>query len=443
MSLPSMSTPTPLILGSVCGPIFGIFDLTKVQRDTSCHLRRLEEVPLGLIQISQVMMIFRPDQLRSHLENRECTNDLCPFAGINVSDVPEVDFICRAWLPNEYGNSGDWSEASISFGGAMVAAEYLRRQCHGASNSFNFAFWSRLTRTWEKLSVDTGQEENMRPDGENCVQVVFDRRDFSPPENILYSVSNCADYGLEEEAIKVQTIYNHALSSLASQAEHLFSVTVFEGPDLFKEAKNLPSYPQLVSFIPIFVGELHHVVVTGDFLRRTIIRKYKKELESESLRPYSNLMLNTLRGENPQKVLEYFPIQQQFEDRAQYPMESIRCGWTFFRDISENSTDYAVSGFPRRFFTLEPGSPGLPPFGNSASGALACAVVQSLLYSCPESERYSFRGETKDGTKPWGERLNRWNYGLEQKRLSIWKDAGGKWVIHGPVRLYGYFGQWH
>lgn len=441
MCLQSTPTPIPLILGSVCGPVFGIFDLTGVQCDGNCHLQRLEEVPLGLIEVSQVLMIFKPDQLREHARNRECTRSTCPFAGIDAHNIPPVDFICRAWFPNKFGESSAWFEASISISGAMVATEYIRRRRQNDFESCELAFWCELTGTWEKLKAKAGEENDTHSSGDTYATVVIDREDFSPPASVTYSSSECADLGLEEEAIKVQQIFNDALSSITTPSNCRFLVAVFSSSDLYTEMQSLPKEPQLVPFIPLFMGELQHIVVTGHFLRRIILRKYRKELQSASLKPYAGLILDILRGENPQRVLEYFPIQQQlFEGRPKYPMEGIHCGWTFFRDISEESATDVVPKFPRRFFTIEPGFPVLPPFGNSASGALACAIVQSFLYSSQVDERYYFRGETNDANRPWGESINRWNYSLEQKRLRIWRNSNGKWVVSGLVRIYGCFG---
>jgi hypothetical protein len=161
----------------------------------------------------------------------------------------------------------------------------------------------------------------------------------------------------------------------------------------------------------------------------------------KSLEPLTTL-LEELRNmpdksEIQERVLEFFGIVKHWKQKEifrDYPLQDSGCGWTFFDDTRPEEL---LSLLPIKFFTIEPGTPIVAPFGNSASGALACAVARSILYPGKEVSIGNYRGKTCDGWKPWGERSYT-NFGaVEEKSLCIGKNKDGLWQIRALVRTHG------
>lgn len=431
MSLLGSSFRIPLKIGAVCGPTFGLFDISGIEYDSDCHVDLLKRIPVGLIGLSQVLVMMHPDQAKKH----RCSDEECAFAHIDSSKIPQVDFICRAWFPNEEYDCAQWKEASISIGGAMVVARHLQIQQGKKDVSWKIAFWCQSTATWEILEVFSEEYEFM------CA--VVHRTDFRPP-NIVYKLASntIASLGLEDKAeIFLQTLKKPSKHT-GNQKKPNFSLTVFA--DRYKNIgarKNLEANPQLIPFLPIFVGELHNVVPVGHFLRNILLGNNRYIMKS--LQPHTDLIEELRhmpnRSEIQEKVLKYFGIVKHWKQKEifqDYPLHDTGCGWTFFSDAPPKEL---LSLFPKKFFTIEPGTPIVPPFGNSASGALASAVARTILYPGEGVEDSNYRGKTYNEEKPWGERFFGNSGSGEEKSLTIWKNEEGLWVIRALVHMVGQY----
>jgi hypothetical protein len=419
----------PLKIGAVCGPIFGVFDMTGIDSNI-CNNHFLQMIPVGLIELSQVLVLMHPDQVKNH----RCSGERCAFSRVDCSRMPNADFICWAWFPNEENEVTDWKEASISIGGAMVAAKHLQSKLNRKNASWNFAFWCETTETWDILEVFIDQDEY-------AYAIVY-RRDFTPPDLVYTLAQNTvASLGLEDEAETFLQILKASFRHLSNIEGPHFALTVFV--DRYKnvnERKNLGANPQFVPFLPIFAGELHNVVPVGNFLRTFLLFDNPS---MKHLKPYMGL-LELLRDmpdryEVQEKVLDYFGLSPHWKRKEifrDYPLQDATCGWTFFGDTPPGEL---LSLLPIKFLSIEPGTPIGPPFGNSASGALTCAVARSILYPGEEPGRTNYRGKTYQGKKPWGERFYGYLGATEGKYLVIQKNENGLWVIKAPVHEVGQF----
>lgn len=419
----------PLKIGAVCGPIFGVFDMSGMGHHV-CHTSFLQTIPVGLIELSQVLIIMLPEQVKSH----QCSDERCAFSNADLTKMPEMDFVCRAWFPNEEYDCTEWKEASISIGGAMVAAKHLQNQQNKKDTSWRIGFWCQPTETWEILEVFFDQD--------GCASAIVHRYDFSPP-NLVYSLAEntIKSLDLEGEAKNFMQTLQVSLGNMSDGSKAQFALAVFV--DRYKsvsERINLGANPQFVPFLPIFAGELHNVVPVGNFLRQILLAD---NYSMKRLKPYIRLleMLRDMPDSNEiqEKILGYFGISKNWKQKEifrDYPMQGTACGWTFFADTPPGEL---LSLFPAKFLSIEPGTPIVPPFGNSASGALTCAVARSMLYPGKDSESSKYRGKTYHEEKPWGERFYAHVGATEEKSLVIWKNDKGLWVIRAPVRKVGQF----
>jgi len=415
-------------LATVAGPIFSLSDISIIGQSDICHVQLIQQYPAGLLAVSQVLVMMHPNQAKRH----QCSNEGCGFFDIDVGKMPEADAICRAWFPNEERESPQWKEASISIGGAMVTAKCLQRLNKERNSSWKIAFWCRATRTWELLEVFL--------EADDYVHLFVHRTDFRPPPEVYESArKSITEYDLEDKA-KVFLEILEAYSTSNEMNPH-FSLALF-----VDRHKELGSHPQFIPFLPIFVGETHNVVPVGQFLRDFLLRKNRDIINS--LKPHTAL-LERLRHmpektEIQEEILGFFGIVRNWQQEDlffDYPLLNAGCGWTFFKDRPDEEI---LSGFPKRFLTVEPGTQGIPPFGNSASGALACAVARSLLYPEIPEGAVHYRGETFNNEKPWGERMPRNRSNGTNRSLVIERSSNGLWSVRARVLSAGrYSASWN
>ena len=422
----------PLTIGTASGPVFGVLDLTELDPKDICHTGLLEMIPAGLIGLSQIIMLIHPDQIKNH----QCLDEKCLLSKTNVAEMPKVDYICRALFPSEELYYWQWKEASISIGGSMLAARYLNELVAGKNRSWAFAFWSHKTDTWETLEVTC--EKN----GLHCA--TLHRKDFRPPDRIYHLArESILTQELEEKAAELLKILQAAFEKPSETNRPDFAITVFiKNPVNVRSSNNLNADIFFVPFLPIFVGELQNVVPVGDFLREFLLQKNRSTITSA--KPHS-LLIEELRhvfnnGDIRQQILNYFSIVdnwKQEEILKDYPLKDSGCGWTFFQDCAPGSP--IQSEFPHDYMTIEPGTPVIPPFGNSASGALACAVARYLLYEDKSKEASKYRGKAHSQTRPWGERFYSSSATSDGKYLSIWKGQDDLWTIMGHTKMFGQY----
>lgn len=421
----------PLVMGTVSGPVFGLFDISDLKEHSFCQIDLLRKVRVGLIKLSQVIVLMRPEQVKKH----QCSRNGCRFSQFDFSSLPEVDYICRAWFPNEDCDYDRWPEASISIGGAMLAAFFLRKKSIESNNPQKFAFWSSSTSTWEVLSADIETGQN--------VYATIHRTNFNPPENIHSLSKNTIPYsGIGQIVNDLSDILNSSSNQPEGFVNDLFTtIVIHERKKKGNVKKILDVDYSLIPFLPLFVGELQNVVLVGDFLRVKLLTKYRSEISS--LEPYSKFLgkLRYIleRKETREKILKHFGVVNSWKQEEilnDYPLKDAKCGWTFFND--EIKPDNRISGFPFQYLTIEPGVTS-PPFGNSASGALACAIAQSIIHpNAPLAEK-KFRGITHNSERPYGERIFASSAPSHGKFLSVQKNANNLWTIHGRIEECGYY----
>jgi hypothetical protein len=434
MEVEGMASPPkiPLTIGTVSGPVFGVFDLTGLDSKYICNFELLELIPTGLIGLSQILMIMHPEQIKNH----QCSDEKCLLSQTTLAKIPKVDYICRAFFPSEELYYRQWKEASISIGGSMLATRYLNKLKAGKDKSWFFAFWNHETRTWESLEVAC--ERN----GLYCA--TLHRKDFRPP-NSIYQLArkSMLTEELEEKATELLKILQAAIEKPNHSKIPSFALTVFvENPGSVQVPNSLNVNINFVPFLPIFVGEIQNVVPVGDFLRNFILQKNRGAIISA--KPYSNLIKDLRHifhhGDIRKHILKYFVILDSWKQEEllkDYPLKDSGCGWTFFKDCDPG--DHFQSSFPHEYLTLEPGAPVIPPFGNSASGALACAVAHNLLYDEESNIAKKYRGKTNSEDKPWGERFYGSSAASDGKYLSIWKGQNDLWTIRAHTRIFGQY----
>lgn len=436
----------PLTIGTVSGPVFGIFDLTELNLQNICNLDLLKMIPTGLIDLSQIIMVMHPDQIKNH----RCLNEKCNFTNVVSEETPDTDYICRAFFPSEGLYYLQWKEASISIGGSMLVARYLNNLKERKNKNWFFAFWSQKTCTWERLEISC--------DGNGLYCAKLHRKNFRPPDNLY----KCAQRSMptkesEEKAAELSTVLQAGIKKPDNMKASGFELAVFaekseraeppdsnnQGSDRLSEVTNISNEQiNLVPFLPIFVGEVQNVVPVGDFLRNFIFLENRSTILST--KPFSNLIENLRhffnRTNARKQIFKYFGIvdnwrqEELFQD---YPLNDSGCGWTFFND--RDPGDPLASIYPQEFLTFEPGTPVIAPFGNSASGALACAIAGNLLYNEKNGIAKKYRGKTNAADKPWGERFYGSSADSDGKYLSIWKGQDGLWTIRAHTRIFGQY----
>jgi hypothetical protein len=422
----------PLTIGTASGPVFGVFDLTGLDSKYICNFELLELIPTGLIGISQILLIMHPEQVKNH----KCSDEKCLLTQATSVKMPKVDYICRAFFPNEELYFRQWKEASISIGGSMLAARYLNKLKARRDKNWSFAFWSHKTHTWEGLEVTCGRN------GIYCA--TLHRKDFKPPNSIYQLARNSMPtQEIEEKSTALLKILQSAIEKPSDTHGPCFALTVFiDHPTNAQSLNNLNVNINFVPFLPIFIGEIQSVVPVGDFLRNFILQKNRSTIISA--KPHSQL-IEDLRhifnhGDIRKQILKYFGIVDNWKQEEllkDYPLRDSGCGWTFFKDCDPN--DRFQSAFPNEYLTFEPGIPVIPPFGNSASGALACAVARDLLYDEGSNVAKKYRGKTNSQAKPWGERFYGSSATSDGKYLSIWKDQEDLWTIQAHTRIFGQY----
>jgi len=426
----------PLTIGTVSGPVFGVYDLSSLETENLCHIKLLEQLPSGLLALSQVIMLFHPDQIRNHT----CSNKNCFLSNTSPIKYPEVDYICRAFFPNDGSHYQHWKEASISVGGSILAAKYLKRIKTNSDDKISFAFWSSQNQTWETIDVYQDDDEFY------CA--TLNRQDFSVPHTIYRMASeSIPTKEMEDIASKIIENLHSGLQRNINNKMPSFAVTVFiDSPNGLKNSNSLKANFYFVPFLPIFIGELHYVVPVGEFLQKFILRKNNAIITSN--KSHFNLIEDLKhifnKSDIKQNILRYFCIVdnwKQEEILIDYPLKESGGGWTFFKDM--NPDDFVQAFFPHEFLTIEPGTPFIPPFGNSASGALACAIALDLLYPNSVDSKIKYRGKTDPNSKPWGEGIYNSGAARDGKYLSIWKNNNNLWTIRAHTKLVGQFNDFH
>lgn len=231
----------PLIMGTVSGPVFGLFDISNIEEESFCQINLLRKVPIGLINLSQVIVIMRPDQVKRH----QCSGNRCAFSQIDFANIPQVDYVCRAWFPNEESGGNQWPEASISIGGAMLAAYHLREMTTEHDRTWTFAFWSPLTSTWEILGADSKTDLTGR--------VTVYRKDFSPPENIYaHAKKSIPSSDIDIKSDQLTDILNLSANNSNGSVDAPFAVTVVH--DRKWGASNLDNLGVNYFFVPFLVS---------------------------------------------------------------------------------------------------------------------------------------------------------------------------------------------
>ena len=423
---------TPLTIGTVSGPVFGVYDLSSLETEDICHLKLLEQLPSGLLALSQVIVLFHPKQLKSH----RCDNKNCFLAHTNLPEKPNVDYLCRAFFPKDGSYNRRWKEASISIGGSILAAKYLKHAGKSSDDKINFAFLNSQNKTWETLDV--------YQDDYDYYCATLNRHDFSAPDTIYrMAAESIPTKDMEDIASKISENLHSGLQTNEDNTIRSFAVTVFiDSGNQLKDSNSLKANYYFVPFLPIYVGELHNVVIVGEFLQKIIMQKNQSIITS--YRAHFNLIENLKHMFNnteiKQNILKYFCIVDSWKNEElliDYPLKKSGGGWTFFKDTDPD--DPVQSLFPHEFLTIEPGTPFIRPFGNSATGALACAIALDFLYPDSINSKIKYRGKTDSSSKPWGENLYTSGTSRDGKYLSIWKNEKGLWTIRAHPKLVGQF----
>lgn len=404
-----------LYVGAICGPTFAIIDGHQLNHEEVCYGQILEGVPENILNVSQVMMLSTPEQLRNHVV---CSNQACNLKSINLETIPKDHFILRTWFPDFNYRSGKWREASISVGGLMTAGKYLHQYRHEVSPPWRFAFWCQETNCWETFEV--------LPQGDRFVRVRFARENFQAAQEVYDQSQKVLEaYFLDKQKEE----FTHLLPKISpsSMSDHLVDLAVIQA----RYGTNMDyEEPQIVPFIPVFVGELHYVVPIGEFLRKSLGR----EIGGTSLQPYMRICeeLYQLFGgwDSLRDFLHNIGVIRDWWEKSFFDNESASFmrrypgGWTFLKDEERNISPYI------EFVTLEPEYP-IHPFSNSGSGALAAAIVQNILHPDDKEITYHMKGWTLNMEKTWVERAFRYS------TIDIRKSEGGMWEACAPVRMLG------
>jgi hypothetical protein len=418
MAFEKMPEGVQLQIGAICGPVIAIIDGTMLDHTNICYDDLIQGIPEELLNVTQIMLITSHDQLRKHVA---CYRK-CNFQNIDLDALPEDYLILRAWFPALRYSEEEWTEASISIAGMMVAAKYLYGCRSHTSTPLKMAFWSGYPgfEGWEKFEVF--------PNGSAFTVRVL-REDFKAPDEVYdYSddfLNNV--FFMREKKDKLVD----CLRDIHKFKDSGYMVGIAAiGSKNDSESKTL-----LLPFIPIFMGELHYVFPIGQFLRDHFTQERFADALEEDLCVYENICEAFQDWNTLKEFLEMIGVlTDRWEEQAGItmgsPIRKYPGGWTLFDDESQHERHI-------HFVTLEPEYPKYPLCSNSCTGALAAAIVQSLLHPAEQSMTYNLKGRTRNLEKTWVERA--FSQSDHRETVEIGRNQAGLWEVTAPVRLLAQF----
>jgi hypothetical protein len=435
-SLTKIPEQLRLSIGAICGPTFAIIDGDQLDHEQVCYRQVLQGIPECIVPVGQVLVIFRPEQLRQH---QPCSSDQgCQFQTIDLETLPDAHFILRSWFPPLTYQDSSWREASVSIGGLLVAGKYVHQKSRGMPPLWKFACWSQdwsqEEGSWEQFDVA------FRSDEQYCVTCYRQAYQASPKvydESLEVVKESFLEQEREELLKRLQSQLaqtgNPAIFPIspAHQQEKggEYRLDIAFIPDQSGLRNNYQSKFLIVPFIPVFVGELHYVVPIGDFAVEYVSDAIKSALEESFLKEYRLYELFDYKDNLIELLANIGIFRDLWEETVHVGsdpfIKKYPGGWTFLRDQHRQSMSTID------FMTIEPGYQKYPVWSNSGSGALAAAIVQDLLHPESRERTYSMKGWTQNMEISWIERAFR------QTTVALRKNYKGLWEITAPVCLLG------
>ena len=113
-----------IYIGTVSGPIFGLIDAREWPEGGCCVETFLKSIPPNLLSVDQIVFLIDPKTISPSGCICRHIKSGCSFRSSRTQETPTTDYLLRAWFtPN---NGRIWVEASVSYGGLILASEYLK-----------------------------------------------------------------------------------------------------------------------------------------------------------------------------------------------------------------------------------------------------------------------------------------------------------------------------
>lgn len=410
-------------LGAVTGPTFGLIDWSKIG-DKVCIAEALKKIPIGLLNINQVLVVFGSTQKF----NCPCGNQetICSFPNeFKEISKPEATHVCRAWFPAKSGHDMTWKEASISFGAAFFAGKYLIDK-NKAQNEVTIAFASHQRKQWETVTVKRTEEGSLFHT--LCVSGI----DVTPDVLIDSAKKRLSPFYVKNDKGRACGLASglHEIMECLTKNNMQLAVANFS-----RQRGQASKYGlQFIPFLPLYIGEYHNVIPVGE-----VLPKVRNKIKESEFKKYFEYWLELRQlfqfRTTTQRLIGYLGVGRRATNRWEdSPLGDYIGGWTFVRFPWEG--DKIITD-PVNFLTLEPEYP-VQPFGQSHTGAFAAAIVKRGLSENSHTKTDDEQDTKKTEIELRGRRL--WNMDewiVKHIKESVKGGNNNQWNREITVSLYG------